>query len=368
MHNYNAGSHQRKIFHPLCYSFVSILVSFIQGIANNWQIKQQTDTGNAIISQIIPNYPCGCGMTWRIHLTNRAIRELHILQGKPQQLAVWTQRNRIEFYDMESGVLLGHRTIEPPPNGEFNSEAWQIYLATLTDLRERAYLPVVPTSRGTIHTTDDGKLHLFRVDDSSLVMMTGGKLANLPVAGVERFIALDLDRALGMVAALDNTGKLHIYQQDIRIGDFDVGLEIDPLVSGSIVISNGGGMIYATDGRQIIVIDTGGVVLQRVRTHYNIRQIACSPGGGMVVTSDNESGVIRVYRGDTLIPTHQRFAVDLIAEAQQLQLLADLPPTSVSISALTAGNRGKIGFAMPGVVCMTDVSQMTELPRPQALL
>lgn len=307
-------------------------------------------------------------MMWRIHLTNQAIRELHILQGKSPQLAVWTQRNRIEFYDMESGALLGHRTIESPPMGDFNSEDWQTYLSSLTDIRGRAFLPVVPTSRATIYTTDDGKLHVFRSGDTELVMMTDGKLATLPLSDAESIIALDLDRALGMVAVLDNTGKLHIYQQDIPVGSFEIGLSIDSLVGGSVIISNAGGTIYATDGRQIVLVDTGGAVLQRVHTHYNIRQITCSPSGGMVITSDSESGVIRVYRGDTLTLTHQRFAVDLVAEAQQVQLMADLPPISVSISALVAGTRGKIGFAMSGVVCLTDVSAFTELPRPQALL
>jgi len=307
-------------------------------------------------------------MNWRIHLTNQAIRELHILSGKPRMLAVWTQRNRVEFYDLETGALYGDRHIDPVPDeNDYLSEAWQTYLADLKDVKARSYLPVVTTEQATVYTTEDGKLHLFREDYNMLQMLTDGHLYELDTTSVQSFVSVDLDLALGIVAGLDSTGKLYIYQQNIFVGDFDIGLEIDPFLHSAVIISNGGGTIFATDGRQIVMTDASGEVLHRVPVHYNIRQIACSPGGGMVVTSDNEAGLIRVYSGSDLTHTHQRFAVDLIADAQQVQLMADLPPITVAISALVAGNRGAIGFAMSGVICMTNVGQLTKLPRPQSL-
>lgn len=307
-------------------------------------------------------------MNWRIHLTNQAIRELHILSGKPHLLAVWTQMSRVEFYDLETGANYGDRQIPPSPTEVYTSEAWQTYLASLLDVKDRAYLPIVTLPQVTIYTTDDGQLHLFRESYNSLKLLSDSNLFRLDAPEAETFIALDLDRALGVIVALDNRGHLFIYQQNILVGDFDIGLQVDELIGATVIVPNGGGAIFATDGKQIVMTDTSGEVLHRKQVHYNIRQIACSPGGGMVVTSDNEAGLIRLYNGSDLTPTHQRFAVDLIAEAQQVQLMADLPPVSVSISALTAGNRGIIGFAMSGVVCVTNVSQLTKLPRPQSLL
>lgn len=307
-------------------------------------------------------------MNWRIHLTNTAIRELHTLSGKPYLLAVWTQINRVEFYDMETGAYYGDRLIPPVPDDDYYSEDWQTFLAGLKDVKERTYLPIVTTTRATIFTTDDGQLRLFREPYNTLQLFADGQVHELDTTDADALISVDLDRALGTVVALDSKGDLSIYQQSIFVGKFDIGLKIDELVGGTVIISNGGGTIFATDGRQIIMTNTSGDVLHQRPVHYNIRQMACSSGGGMVVTSDNEAGLIRVYSGSDLIPTHQRFAVDLIAEAQQVQLMADLPPMSVSISALTAGSRGAIGFAMSGVVCMTNVSQLTKLPRPQSLL
>ncbi len=307
-------------------------------------------------------------MNWRIHLTNQAIRELHILAGKPRMLAVWTQDNRVEFYDLETGALYGDRVIvDEPDNTEYLSETWQTFLTGLMDVKQKSYLPIVSTSQATIYTTDDGKLHLFREDYNTLQMLTDGHLYTLDTSTVESFAAIDLDLALGIVAALDSTGKLYIYQQNIFVGAFDIGLEMDMFRRSTVVISNGGGTIFVTDGNQIVMTDISGEVLNRTSVHYNIRQMACSPGGGMIVTSDNEAGLIRIYSGSDLTHTHQRFAVDLIAGAQQVQLLADLPPITVAISALVAGSRGAIGFAMSGVICMTDVSYLTKLPRPQSL-
>jgi hypothetical protein len=88
----------------------------------------------------------------------------------------------------------------------------------------------------------------------------------------------------------------------------------------------------------------------------------------MLATSDAEAGVIRIYHGESLVPTHQKFAIDLVARATQVQLLADLPPLDTIARALTVHAKGVIAFAMSGVVCVTDVSQMDELPRPRKLL
>ena len=306
-------------------------------------------------------------MAWRVHLTNQAIQSLQILPGKPPSLAVWTRRDRVSFYDIESGALLLERTIPRPPDAEHLSDRWQEFVGALTGPNEKAYLPHIRFGQTNVYATDDGKLRVYHVGNAELLLETDGKEVPLTVKDATNFIAMDLDRALGILAALDENGKLHIYQQNIRVGAFDIGLVLQD-IRPSVVISKGGGNVFVTDGRQLLCCDTGGAVEKRLPLHYYVSRLTCSPGGGMVATSDLESGVVRVYRGDDLTLTHQRFAVDLVASATQVQLMADLPPTSVAVSALAASNRGVIAFAMAGVVCVTDISHMDELPRPQALL
>lgn len=307
-------------------------------------------------------------MTWRVHLANQAIQDIHFLSGKENALAVWMRRDYVAFYDIESGAPLGEMKLPPPPIAIRRSDIWQDYIAMMMGPLGRAYLPVVRTGMMTIHTSEDGKLRLYQLGDSELFLEADGREVQLEVRNADRFLALEFDRALGFIAALDEEGKLHVYQQNARIGAFEIGLRLQPDLRPLLCLAQGGGAVYATDGRMIVKTDMAGKVLARLNIHYEVGRLACSPGGGMVVTSDLESGVIRLYSGDDLSPTHQRHAIDLTIRARQVQLLAELPPTTTAISALSAHNRGVIAFAMSGVVCLTSAAEMNELPRPQLLL
>lgn len=305
-------------------------------------------------------------MNWRLHLTNQAIRDLQILPSKPPLLAVWTRADCVEFYDLETGLRHGCRQIDAPPeDSDYSSVVWQLFLEDLVDLKRRARLPLVSAGQTTIYATADGRLHLFRHPRRQLTALAGRKLYPLEAIESDSLAAVALDRSRGLAAALDTKGRLSIYRRGAWSGQFDMGLQIDRLRPSSIAC--GGRLIFLTDGGQIVMTDADGAVMKRIHLHYEIRQIACSPDGDMVVASDNEAGLIRVYSGADLAPSHQRFAQDMVAAARQVQLMADMPPLSAAINALTAGQRGTIGFAMSGMICITNVNQMTPLPPPAPL-
>lgn len=69
------------------------------------------------------------------------------------------------------------------------------------------------------------------------------------------------------------------------------------------------------------------------------------------MTSDPETGVIRVYNRPELAPTHQRHALDLLQDADQLQLIADLPPFGAAPGAMAIDDTGALAFNISGVVC-----------------
>ncbi|QPC84505.1 hypothetical protein G4Y79_09055 [Phototrophicus methaneseepsis] len=308
-------------------------------------------------------------MAWRIHLTAQAVNHLYILPGKKPVLAAWSRPNRVEYYDLNTGTLLGDFKVPESPNGgKRTSDVWEDFISTLKGPDDATYLPVVQTKNTTIYTTDDGKLRLYRVYDNELYVQTEGREIKLDPGNAERFVSVDLDRALGMIVALDEQGKIHVYQQDMRLGAFDVGLSPNELTRSSVVVSRGGGSIFASDGHKLVLTDSSGTVRKSLPTYYLVSRLACSPNGGMLATSDAESGVIRIYHGESLVPTHQKFAIDLVAKATQIQLLADLPPLDTVARALTVHAKGVVAFAMSGVVCVTDVSEMDELPRPRKLL
>lgn len=307
-------------------------------------------------------------MAWRVHLTNQAIQQLHILPSRSPILAAWTRPERVHYYEMLTGTPLGEQRLPLPPDRERNRPAWQQYVMSLTGPDANMFLPLVRAGETDVYLTDDGKMRLYRVGDARLSVETDALERQLDVGDAQRIVSLDLDRALGMIAFLDEKSHLHLYQQDIRVGGFDIGLSDDPYPRASVVVARGGSNVFATDGRVLVVTDSGGTVLKRMEAHYQIGRIACSPSGEMVITSDVESGVLRLYQGENLTLTHQRFAIDLIAEATQVQLIADLPSMGTAISALVAHSKGQFAFAMSGVVCASDASYMDKLPRPKALL
>jgi len=306
-------------------------------------------------------------MTWRLHISNRAIQYLDILDGEPTVVAAWSRRDRVAYYDLETGAPLGEHALRTIAVENRQGIEWQAFLAELV-APNGAPLPIVRMPHITIYTTDDGRMRLYHVNQHQLYLESEDKEVPLEVEETEEFRVLALDRFLGLSAALAEDGKLHVYQQHIRVGVFDLGLSVERDLMPSVAISRGGGSIFVCDGQHIILTDSSGKARKKLETPYFVGKMACSPAGRYLVTSDLETGVVRVYHGADLTLLRQRFAVDLMAKATQLQLMGDPPPISVALSALAIDNRGIIAFAMSGVICVTALTQMDELPRPQALL
>jgi len=303
-------------------------------------------------------------MAWRVHLTNQAIQNLQILPGKQTLLAAWTQRDRATYFDLETGIEIGehqHKAVSR------QSDKWAEFIASLI-APNGAYLPFVRTAQATLYTTNDGKLRLYWMTGDELLLELDGKEIKLELKAKANLVALGLDRLMGAIAALDAKGKLHIFQQSISVGSFDLKLNVDEDAQFSLAIANGGSAIFVSDGREIVLTDTSGKVKKRQSVHYFIGRMVCSPDGKRIVTSDPETGVIRVYTGDELQPTHQRHALDLLQDAAQLQLIADLPPFNAAPGSLAIDDKGSIAFNISGVVCAATLKQLAALPRPQPLL
>lgn len=298
-------------------------------------------------------------MAWRLHLTNQAIQRLDILN---KRLAVWTKRDRITYYDLKNGVLLEEQTIEPARSEDRTSDIWQTFISELKT-PDGHYLPTLTLNRFILHLSEDGGLRLYQSE--GLKLENEGQEYTLDVPNVA---AVALDRFLGLIAVIDGESQLNIFQQQIKVGTFDLPFQQTEYLRPMVTVSHGGTSIFVSDGQQIALMDSSGTVKRKLNTYYDIRQMACSPDGKYLVTSDMDSGVIRVYNGEDLTPTHQRFAIDLVAEATQVQLMADMPPIFVALSALTIDNDANIAFSMSGVVCVTELSSFDELPRPQTLL
>lgn len=306
-------------------------------------------------------------MGWRLYLSNQAVQRLDILPGKPALLAVWMTRGRIYFFDQETGVPMGEQTIKDPPVETRADDRWPIFVAALM-APNKAWLPRVRTPLGELYISNDGQLRLVHAAPAELYVELEGKEVRLETGDASAFGAIALDRLLGLVAALDDTGRLHLFQQHIALGVFDLGLTLADHIPAAVAVAQGGGAVFVSDGHQIVLTDSGGQVRKRLETHYTIGRMACSPNGRLLATTDMETNVIRVYNGADLTPMYQRHAVDLLAQARQVQLIADVPPAMVALNGLAVGNKGALAFALGGVICASATSEMDALPRAQKLL
>jgi hypothetical protein len=302
-------------------------------------------------------------MMWRVHLSNRPLQRID-LPG-PAVVAAWPGPQQVYFFDRSTGVQFGERTLRPPDRN--NQERWQEFVGGLV-VPTGAYLPYVRAGNTSIYISADGRMRLYHDGGADLALDIDGNTVSLDAGDAGEFVALDMDRFLGLVGALDERGRLHIFQQHIRVGTFDLGLKPQPDLRPAVAIAYGGGSIFVTDGECLLLLDAGGEIQGRLRPHYFIGRMACSPNGRLLVTGDIDTNVIRGYSGGDLTATHQRHAIDLMADATQLQLLADMPPTSAALAGLAAANDGTLAFALGGVLCIATIANMNALPRPQRLL
>jgi hypothetical protein len=306
-------------------------------------------------------------MSWRLHLTNQAVHHLDILDGEPKLLAAWSRLDRVVYYELETGALYGEQKFDMPVVENRSEDGWQDFIAALV-APNAAHLPYVRTPTADMYATDDGRMRLYQNGGGTLTLEDDGKEAVLDVKEGDAFRAVAFDRFLGLVVAIDDQAQMHVYQQHIRVGVFDLGLKPHEDLPLSVAISRGGGAIFVSDGRRIVLTDSSGRVRQCLETHYFIGRMTCSPDGHFVISSDIDTSVLRIYNGGDLSLAFQRFAIDLVADATQVQLIADLPPATVRVNALAIDDNGVVAFAMSGVICVTETARMDSLPRPQALL
>ena len=136
-------------------------------------------------------------MAFRIHLTNQAIQQLHILPGKQAQLVVWTRRDKAQFYDLATGTLINELSLGVAPDDTRDSEAWRRFLSRTKGLDSAYYLPVVRTQQVDILSTDDGGLRVYHQRDDKLFVETDDVEQELHLIGGDGLISMDLDGALG---------------------------------------------------------------------------------------------------------------------------------------------------------------------------
>ena len=297
---------------------------------------------------------------WRVPFPDEVVRRLDILPGKPSLLAVWTQSGRVCFFDVATGERLVERAFGSLPAGDAHSDAGRRFLARAKAPND-SLLPVVYAAGATVYFSFDGRMRLLHAGGALTFEADGGQTP-LPVAADVRLAAVALERLLGLVAAVDAAGRLHLFEKGALIGAFDLGLTLGKELHPAVAVAEGGAALFATDGQRVVVADFGGRVRRQLALNFHAASLVCSADGRLLAVGDSETGVIRVYDGVTLTPEYQQFASDLMADARRAGPAREIGvPTA--LGALAISNRGTLAFALAGSVCVTTVGRMRPLAR-----
>lgn len=300
-------------------------------------------------------------MSWRAYLAERPIRGVEILAGKPSLLAVWLRSDQVTYLDLQTGTTRGEASIPKPPDSR-TGEGWQTFLDALKAPNETV-LPSVRTNAFTLLNSPDGQFRLIRTGAASLSYLSNQQTSPLQLnPTVIELAAVDLDRSFSMIAALDPSGMLHLFQQDRAIVSFSTGLTIQPEIRPELTITGSGTSVFVSDGKQIAVFSASGKLRRKMDVHYMMGMMRPSSNGKLLVTTDLDNGVIRVYHGETFALMYQRFAVDLIAEARRIVITPGPAFPAGAIGAIAVNTRGVLAFAIGGVVCVTSLSRFKSLP------
>ncbi|MBL8132386.1 MAG: hypothetical protein JNL42_11060 [Anaerolineae bacterium] len=311
-------------------------------------------------------------MAWRIQLTEGTIKRLDILSGRPSLLAAWLRADHVTFLDLQSGIQKSDLRLEPGDIGLRSAEPWRRFVEGLR-APNSIHLPYVRVKGGAFYVSSDGTKRLYYPGGRDLFLESNGQETRLEMppqadaapggASDNGYLAVGMDRALGVTAVLDARAQLTLFSERTRLGTFPTGLSVTDDFRPILLVTKGSSTVLITDGRRLVAMDASGRVRAQIELYFTVGGIACSSDGRRLVISDLDANVVRVYSGVDLRPTHQRFAVDLLAEAKRVQLLAMPEAGRSAVGALAINSKGALAFSVAGTLCVTSLSRMKTVPR-----
>lgn len=306
-------------------------------------------------------------MGWRLHLSSQPVFAVQFITGDVPQLVVWDSQHNAHFYDLHDATPLGEKKFtESQPVAEPQDEAWQAFLP---DLRAPGgdVLPTVYLKGVTLYQSRDGRMRLYHYQDGRLLLDIGDSPLSLHKENEGRFLVSALDRTLGLIGAYHEDGALHIFQQHVRVGTFEFDFVRGVDARLSMLAPDGRGRLIVGDGERVVIVDAGGRVEQELAAHFTVGSMAVSPNGQIIALADIDDNLIRLYDHE-FRQTHQKYAIDILADARQTQLIASLPGRKAALAALDVSDDGDIAFALGGVVCVSHREALDVLPQPRPLL
>ncbi|HLA44022.1 MAG TPA: hypothetical protein VJZ27_11335, partial [Aggregatilineales bacterium] len=155
-------------------------------------------------------------MYWRLQLADYPIRRLHILPGTPGQLAASDSRQRVRFYQLDSGAYYNDLEIDLDLLDNDIPEERRQGLDSLK-APNGAYLPFVEFNSSHLYISEDGGLRLIHDLNAGITLEIDDQIIPLEIGRNASVELVALDRELGTIAAFTSDHELLIFQQQIQV-------------------------------------------------------------------------------------------------------------------------------------------------------
>jgi len=309
-------------------------------------------------------------------MSEGSIKRLDILSGKPSVLAVWLSYAHVIYIDLQTGQQKSSATLDALDVRERGEATWRPFVESLR-ASNHTFFPYVRGKHGAIYNSGDGSKRLYYLGGRDLVFESAGEESRLDFdmpddaasgkatkSDDTPLVAVGLDRAgSGMSAALDARARLTLFKDRVAVGTFPLPLTIDDEMRPVLLVARGNTTAIVTDGRRVVVVDSSGRVRAQTDLYFTIGAMNCSSDGKRVIFSDLDANLIRVYTSSGLVATHQRFAVDLLAEARRAQTEPIPEAGRAALGAVAINSKGVVAFSVAGTLCVTSLARLSSIPR-----
>lgn len=306
----------------------------------------------------------GDAVSWWLDRSDGAIVQVGIVEGHPRLVAVWVTRSTVEFYAVDNGAFHGALEVAGPAVIDPAAQAWRAYVE---HLRAPSGTPLAAAhmESGSVLVSHDGRFRLYWDHAQGLLLDSDDAPIALPRHDDAPLLAVGLDRELGTIGVVTQSGVVEFYQQHVYVGGYVIAGSDDG-APVAIALPDAAGVAVVFFEQSIVTVDLSGRVRHKAALSFNLGLGVCASSGEVLAVSDRLTPIMRIYNGE-LAAVAQGDVRDVIAPAHSLHLMPRGPRPGTSVNAIALADDGTCVFAIDGVVCCSHTMHFPELPHSRTL-
>lgn len=306
----------------------------------------------------------GDAVSWWLDRSDGALLQVGIVEGTPRLVVVWVSSTIVEFYTLDNGAFHGALELVAPAVIDPAAQAWRNYAGRLC---EPSGMPLAAAQMGagSVLVSYDGRFRLYWDHAQGLLLDSDGAQMALPHHHDTPLVAVGLDRELGTIGLVTQSGMVEFYQQHVYVGGYEVAGPDDG-APVAIALPDAAGVAIVFFERSVAIVDLSGRVRHKAALSFSLGSGVCAPAGEVLAASERLTPIVRIYDGE-LAAVAQGDVRDVIGSTQALHLMPRDPRPGTTVDAMALADDGTFVFAIDGVVCCAHTMDLPELPHSRTL-